>query len=87
MSLNHTKAKTMFQLSVAQSRSTRQIVSSVGLRQLAYGLAMMHQAWSTRRTLAQLTDRELHDIGITRQTALAEARRLPWDLAEVHRRG
>lgn len=36
--------------------------------------------WSTRRELANLDDRTLQDLGVSRAQAEFEARRLPWDL-------
>lgn len=33
-----------------------------------------------RRALARLTDSELRDIGLTREQALRESRRAPWDI-------
>ena len=43
-------------------------------------LAAMWQAAMTRRTLAQMDDRMLADIGIGRADAATEAARLPWDV-------
>lgn len=37
------------------------------------------RAISTRRRLAEMDDRMLKDIGITRAEAMEEARRAPWD--------
>jgi uncharacterized protein YjiS (DUF1127 family) len=34
----------------------------------------------TRRSLAELDDRALDDVGLTRADALAEASRMPWDI-------
>lgn len=42
-------------------------------------LAMMLRAIETRHRLAQMDDRMLKDIGITRSEALEEANRAPWD--------
>ena len=39
------------------------------------------RAQTTRHALRGLTDRELADIGVSRATAMAEAQRMPWDLA------
>lgn len=43
---------------------------------------------ASRRDLVDLDERSLDDIGLTRELALAEARRAPWDLApsQPHRR-
>jgi len=57
-----------------------------GWSHLADALSAMFRAWATRRDLADLSPRELEDIGLTRQAALKEARRLPWDLAPALRR-
>ncbi len=43
----------------------------------AFGLALRHAV--TRRELAELDERMLADIGITRSEAMAEAARTPWD--------
>ena len=44
------------------------------------GLRAMWRALQTRRQLAEMDDRMLRDIGISRVDALQEADRLPWDL-------
>src|SRR3954447_14687322 len=41
----------------------------------------------TRQSLPDLSVRELADIGLTTQAALAEAPRLPWDTTPGPRRG
>ncbi len=43
-------------------------------------LAEAMRTVSTRRSLAQMDDRMLKDIGLTRADALEEASRKPWDL-------
>ena len=43
-------------------------------------LAETLRAAATRRQLAEMDDRMLKDIGITRAEALEEANRAPWDL-------
>jgi uncharacterized protein YjiS (DUF1127 family) len=43
-------------------------------------LAVTMRAVTTRRQLAQMDDRMLKDIGITRSEALIESGRAPWDL-------
>jgi uncharacterized protein YjiS (DUF1127 family) len=45
------------------------------------GLEGMVRAIKSRRQLAQMDDRLLADIGISRAEALREAARPPWDLA------
>lgn len=42
-------------------------------------LALMLRAVETRRQLAEMDDRMLKDIGISRCDALIEAERAPWD--------
>jgi uncharacterized protein YjiS (DUF1127 family) len=44
-------------------------------------LRLMWRAYRSRQALLQLTPRELSDIGVTRATAIAEASRMPWDIA------
>jgi uncharacterized protein YjiS (DUF1127 family) len=44
-------------------------------------LQMMLRAITTRRQLAEMDDRMLKDVGISRVDALREAERLPWDLS------
>nr|WP_294546552.1 DUF1127 domain-containing protein [uncultured Rhodopila sp.] len=46
-------------------------------------LRLMLRTWRTRRALLELTPRELSDIGVSRATAIAEASRLPWDIAPM----
>ncbi|PWS37660.1 hypothetical protein DFH01_12655 [Falsiroseomonas bella] len=46
---------------------------------LAWLAAAMH-AIESRRRLAEMDDRMLQDIGISRADALEEAARAPWDL-------
>lgn len=52
-------------------------------RPLLPGLGAMHRAFVTRRQLAEMDDRMLRDIGISRADALREAERRPWDLGLV----
>lgn len=47
----------------------------------AWTLALMLRVTSTRKALPELDDRMLADIGVTREEALAEATRAPWDVA------
>ena len=44
------------------------------------GLGAAMRAIATRHQLAQMDDRMLKDIGISRTEALEEARRAPWDV-------
>jgi len=64
--------------------------SSLSLAQLGHaapamaprpGLRAIWRAIQTRRQLAEMDDRMLRDIGISRLDALQEAERAPWDLA------
>lgn len=43
-------------------------------------LLAMSRAALTRRELAALDERQLRDIGLTRDEAMQEATRAPWDL-------
>jgi uncharacterized protein YjiS (DUF1127 family) len=45
-------------------------------------LVAMWRALVTRRQLAQMDDRMLRDIGLSRAEALHEANRWPWDLQQ-----
>ena len=49
---------------------------------VAHRLALMVDAWRTRRLLAELDPRQLKDIGISRGEALVEIARPPWDIGE-----
>ena len=49
------------------------------IRRFARFLSGMAQAIATRRQLAEMDDRMLSDIGISRADALAEFSRAPWD--------
>lgn len=42
-------------------------------------MVVIGRTWSTRRTLLEMTARELSDIGVSRATAMTEARRMPWE--------
>jgi uncharacterized protein YjiS (DUF1127 family) len=53
---------------------------------LRLSLGRMLRAIRTRRELAELDERMLKDIGLSRAEALAEARRAPWDLDPLPRR-
>lgn len=48
---------------------------------LTEGLRRAWRAVSTRQGLAELDDRMLRDIGVTRAEAHAELNRSPWDLS------
>jgi uncharacterized protein YjiS (DUF1127 family) len=50
----------------------------------AYRLALMWEAWRTRRILGELDARALKDIGVSRSEAEAEAARAPWDIEPRH---
>ncbi|ONH82259.1 hypothetical protein APZ41_015645 [Roseomonas mucosa] len=56
------------------------------MRQFLDVLARVHHAIESRRQLAEMDDRMLSDIGISRSEALTEAARPAWDL-EQRRRG
>ncbi len=69
---------------------TRSRSASCGVRVAKGGwlawLAAAMRAIETRRHLAQMDDRMLKDIGISRTEALEEARRAPWDLDQATHR-
>ena len=46
---------------------------------LAAGLRRVWRAATTRPALAELDDRMLRDIGVTRAEVMAELNRAPWD--------
>ena len=46
-------------------------------------LRLMHDAWRTRRILAELEPWQLKDIGISRADAQAEIARAPWDVKPI----
>jgi uncharacterized protein YjiS (DUF1127 family) len=48
-------------------------------------LAAMLHAIETRRRLAEMDERMLRDIGVTRSEALEEAARAPWDITHQPR--
>ncbi len=48
-------------------------------------LLAMRRAVRTRRELAALDERQLRDIGLTREAAMEEAMRAPWDLVARRR--
>ncbi len=77
----------MSQLTMTRFAQPRQAAGSAGWSHLAGALRLLLRTWTTRDDLAELSDRELADIGVSRATALAEARRMPWDLTPVQRRG
>jgi uncharacterized protein YjiS (DUF1127 family) len=63
----------------AACRAQMAVPRSRGASWLAW-LATAMRTIETRRRLAQMDDRMLKDIGITRSEALEEANRAPWDL-------
>ena len=76
----------MFQLSMTHFAPARSTGQGAGWSRLADRLRVMVRTWRTRRSLLEMTSRELADIGASRATALAEARRLPWDTTPVRHR-
>jgi hypothetical protein len=74
-----------FLLSPGAARPTGKVnVSRDVVRASANGwldwLAVTLRVVTTRRQLAQMDDRMLKDIGITRSEALMESERSPWDI-------
>lgn len=76
----------MSQLSMAHFAPARSTAYGAGWSHLADRLRVMVRTWTTRRSLLEMTSRELADIGVSRPVALAEARRLPWDITPAPRR-
>ena len=67
-----------------------QIATALGIalgrtRGRAFDLGAMISLWRQRRALAQLDDRALADIGVTRNEAMAEASRPVWDVPATWR--
>ncbi len=60
---------------VSRRRGLRAVLSAIAIRIAAWN-ALRHQ----RRTLCQMDDHMLRDIGLTRSDALREARRPAWDV-------
>lgn len=75
----------MSDLLMTQSNTLRP-ASRVAKRNLFQSLRMAFRTYMTRKTLSELTSRELADIGISAPDALAEAARLPWDITPRPRR-
>lgn len=61
-------------------RFSRPLTSMRPRQTIAHRLALMWEAWRTRRILAELDPRQLKDIGISRGEAQAEVERAPWDI-------
>ncbi|WP_237216730.1 DUF1127 domain-containing protein [Falsiroseomonas oryziterrae] len=61
------------------TRPVRRVARPAQARWLVW-LAEVLRAIETRRHLAQMDDRMLKDIGVTRADAFEEAARAPWDL-------
>ena len=76
----------MSQISMTHFASARLTGHGAGWSHLAETLRVMVRTWITRRSLSELTSRELADIGVSRAAALAEARRLPWDVTPLQHR-
>jgi uncharacterized protein YjiS (DUF1127 family) len=72
--------------------TTRSLPASLGIRRRASRgpawldrLRLVLHAIASRRHLAEMDQRMLADIGISRAEALEEAARAPWDLAPPRR--
>jgi uncharacterized protein YjiS (DUF1127 family) len=72
---------TMSDLMMTRFDQARQSAERVRERHLLRSLRLTLRTALTRRTLMELTPRELADIGISASTALTEAARLPWDIS------
>lgn len=57
----------------------------VSARRFVQGASRALRYTTTRRELADMDDRMLADIGLTREAALVEAGRAPWDFAPRRR--
>jgi uncharacterized protein YjiS (DUF1127 family) len=60
-------------------QAARQAKAGVRGGWLRWLVVMLH-AIETRRRLAEMDDRMLRDIGVSRSEALEEAARAPWDI-------
>ena len=76
----------MSQMSITHFASARLTGHGAGWSHLAETVRVIIRTWMTRRSLLELTSRELADVGVSRAAALAEARRLPWDVTPVRHR-
>jgi uncharacterized protein YjiS (DUF1127 family) len=70
----------MSDLMMTRFDHARPAVERTGWSHPVDSFKLMLRTWRTRRTLLELTPRELSDIGVSRATAIAEASRLPWDV-------
>jgi uncharacterized protein YjiS (DUF1127 family) len=76
----------MSDLMMTRPYSARPSAHEAVPRHWGMALQVALRTYVTRQALPELTERELTDIGISRDDALAEAVRLPWDTKPSRRR-
>jgi uncharacterized protein YjiS (DUF1127 family) len=81
--ITHQETTSMSDLMMTRFEQARPSAGRAGWAHVVDALKLMFRTYKTRRALLEMTPRELSDIGISRATAIAEASRLPWDMAPV----
>ncbi len=76
----------MSDLMMPRFASARPAASQANSGRLVALVRLALRTYLTRQALPDLSPRELTDIGLSASTAIAEAARLPWDVAPVPRR-
>lgn len=76
----------MSDFTMARFISTRPAAGRADAGHLIAALRIVLRTYVTRQALAELTARDLADIGLSSSAALAEAARLPWDTIPGPRR-
>jgi uncharacterized protein YjiS (DUF1127 family) len=76
----------MSDFTMTRFTSTSPAAGRAGLGHMILLLRTALRTYLTRQALAELTPRELADIGLSSSAALAEAARLPWDTTPGPRR-
>jgi uncharacterized protein YjiS (DUF1127 family) len=76
----------MSDLMITRPLTARPSANEATLRHWDMALYVAWRTYLTRQALPELSERELVDIGISRDAALAEAVRLPWDTKPARRR-
>ena len=64
---------------IALFRGSRRFAARRARVSMRRYLALMFDAWRTRRILAEMDPWQLKDIGVSRAEAQAEVSRAPWD--------